>query len=53
MKFDNLFCCAGCAIMFRPTKVQDLCPKCEQAEQRRLAEIERDADLDFAIRCAK
>jgi hypothetical protein len=39
--------------MFRPKRDEDLCPKCARAEQENLDAIEREADVDFAIRCAQ
>lgn len=42
MKFDDRFVCQACAAVFRPTRGEELCPKCEAAEQRRLDEIGRE-----------
>lgn len=53
MKLDDRFLCPACATVFRPLRDEDLCPKCAAAELRRLEEIEREADVDFAIRCAQ
>lgn len=44
MKFDDLLCCPACASMFRPLTDEEICPKCEQLEQQRLDEMNRELE---------
>jgi hypothetical protein len=44
MRFDDMLCCPSCAAMFRPVRDEEICPKCERAEAKRLEELKREVD---------